>query len=616
MASAGEGTCPERLHAACRPTLRAGILLTHSRGLHILCQRQDLQTSQSGTFQAFEGMSAHGMVVNALIRHGILNLPAEKGTRLMGTSGPRLQSFPGGRSRWRMGFAPIFAFVAGVFIICLTAQGQATQLAFVQPPSNTLVGSTIAPPVTVAVEDVNGNVIATDNSNVTVTIGPGSGSGTLNGTLTVAAVNGIAPFNNLSISAVGTYTLQATDGALTPATSPSFTISAAITILHAFQGGPMDGSYPDGDLTRNGSKFYGMTSTGGTYADDDDDGEYLGYGTVFSMNADGTGYTILHSFAGGADGAYPQGSLLLSGSTLYGMTSGVGPFGLGWDAGTSGTIFSINTDGTGYMILHSFTGGANDGAGPRGSLTLSGTILYGMTEFGGSSDVGTVFSINTDGTGFNLQLSFVGTSTTAGNPMGDLTLSGATLYGMTFWGGADNVGTIFSINTDGTGYTILYSFFGTWAESCGYPCGSLTLSGTTFYGMTLGTLNAGPEGSNQGTVFSINTDGTGYTVLHGFTGTATDGALPYGSLTLCGTTLYGMTVSGGATGVGTVFSINTDDTGYTILHSFAGTATDGQEPLGSLTMSGSMLYGMTNAGGSCGCGTVFSLNLQEERLAF
>lgn len=164
MASAGEGTCPERLHAACRPTLRAGILLTHSRGLHILCQRQDLQTSQSGTFQAFEGMSAHGMVVNALIRHGILNLPAEKGTRLMGTSGPRLQSFPGGRSRWRMGFAPIFAFVAGVFIICLTAQGQATQLAFVQPPSNTLVGSTIAPPVTVAVEDVNGNVIATDNS--------------------------------------------------------------------------------------------------------------------------------------------------------------------------------------------------------------------------------------------------------------------------------------------------------------------------------------------------------------------------------------------------------------------------------------------------------------------
>lgn len=128
----------------------------------------------------------------------------------------------------------------------------------------------------------------------------------------------------------------------------------------------MDGSYPDGDLTRNGSKFYGMTSTGGTYADDDDDGEYLGYGTVFLMNADGTGYTILHSFAGGADGAYPQGSLLLSGSTLYGMTSGVGPFGLGWDAGTSGTIFSINTDGTGYMILHSFTGGANDGAGPRG----------------------------------------------------------------------------------------------------------------------------------------------------------------------------------------------------------------------------------------------------------
>ena len=519
-----------------------------------------------------------------------------------------------------MGFAPIFAFVAGVFIICLTAQGQATQLAFVQPPSNTLVGSTIAPPVTVAVEDVNGNVIATDNSNVTVAIGPGSGSGTLNGTLTVTAVNGLAPFNNLSISAVGTYTLQATDGALAPATSPSFTISAAVTLLHSFQGGPGDGSVPLGDLTLSGSKFYGMTNTGGAYSYNDYDaqwGEYIGYGTVFSMNTDGTGFTILHSFAGGADGASPWGNLTLCGSTLYGMTCSGGASGLG-------TVFSINTDGTGYTILHSFAGGANDGGSPKGSLTLSGMKLYGVTYGGGADGSGTVFSINTDGTGFNLLFSsFSITEYGPFGPVGELALSGATLYGMTFWGAGDySEGTIYSINTDGTNYATLFTWDGEGSD--GYPQGSLTLCGTTLYGMTGGDWYTGGTGGpdDSGTVFSIQTDGTGFTWLYGFGATSFDGNEPHGSLTLSGSTLYGMTtmttppLSGVYPGIGTVFSINTDDTGYTILHSFAGDATEGADPNGSLTMSGSMLYGMTSAGGSWldddwGWGTVFSLNLQE-----
>ena len=71
-------------------------------------------------------------------------------------------------------------------------------------------------------------------------------------------------------------------------------------------------------------------------------------------------------------GANPYGSLTLSGSTLYGMTSEGGAYG-------AGTIFQINTDGTGYKVLYSFGSVANDGAYPYGSLTLSGTTLYGMT---------------------------------------------------------------------------------------------------------------------------------------------------------------------------------------------------------------------------------------------
>jgi uncharacterized repeat protein (TIGR03803 family) len=58
-----------------------------------------------------------------------------------------------------------------------------------------------------------------------------------------------------------------------------------------------------------------------------------------------------------------------------------------------GTIFQIGTDGTGYAVLHSFAGGANDGSRPQGDLTLIGSTLYGMTVAGGSSDLGTVFSL-------------------------------------------------------------------------------------------------------------------------------------------------------------------------------------------------------------------------------
>ena len=53
-----------------------------------------------------------------------------------------------------------------------------------------------------------------------------------------------------------------------------------------------------------------------------------------------------------------------------------------------------------YIIIHNFAGGANDGANPQGDLTISGTTCYGTTYAGGSAGLGTVFKVNTDGTGF------------------------------------------------------------------------------------------------------------------------------------------------------------------------------------------------------------------------
>src|ERR1035437_7567247 len=134
------------------------------------------------------------------------------------------------------------------------------------------------------------------------------------------------------------------------------------------------------------------------------------------------GQTVIESFSG-TNGAYPMGGLILSGSTVYGMTS---------EGGTAndGTIFSYNPD-TGFQSLYSFTGDAGGNQPHHGSLAVSGSTLYGMTLYGGTSGNGNVFSISTDGTGYQNLYSFTGGSADGSQPHGDVVVSGSTIYGMT-----------------------------------------------------------------------------------------------------------------------------------------------------------------------------------------
>src|SRR5439155_15998640 len=113
---------------------------------------------------------------------------------------------------------------------------------------------------------------------------------------------------------------------------------------------------------------------------------------------DGTGFTNLHSFSGASEGAYPNAGLILSGNTLYGTASREGSSG-------GGTVFAVHTDGTGFTTLHNFTGGS-DGGDPVAGLILAGNTLYGTTAYGGSEDSGTVFRVNTNATGFMILHSF------------------------------------------------------------------------------------------------------------------------------------------------------------------------------------------------------------------
>jgi hypothetical protein len=104
--------------------------------------------------------------------------------------------------------------------------GTATQLAFTVQPSNVVAGASITPSVQVSIEDAQGNVVAA-TSAVILAIGANPGTGTLSGTLTQNAVAGVATFAGLSINKVGTgYTLTASSGALTVATSSPFNVTA------------------------------------------------------------------------------------------------------------------------------------------------------------------------------------------------------------------------------------------------------------------------------------------------------------------------------------------------------------------------------------------------------
>ena len=354
-----------------------------------------------------------------------------------------------------------------------------------------------------------------------------------------------------------------------------------------------DGLGPQAGLVSLSNALYGTAQAGGS----------SGYGTVFSINTDGTGFTNLYTFSGGGDGSYPWNGLVLSGSTLYGTTADAPGPGLA-------TIFAMNTDGTGFTTLYSFTGG-DDGAYLQGGLLLSGNSLYGAAQSGGSSGSGTLYAVNTDGTGFVILHSFSaasgGINSDGIEPSATLIESGETLYGTTSFGGLSGSGTVFAINTDGTGFRRLHSFTAanifTGVNSDGAnPSGPLLLSGRTLYG----TTSSGGH-SGMGAVFSINTNGAGFTILHSFAGT--DGSGPDAGLTVSGDTLYGITGGGGGAGKGTVFALKTNGTAFTTLHSFSGTNSDGTGPAGGVLLSDNVLYGTTSGGGDWGSGTIFSISL-------
>lgn len=368
--------------------------------------------------------------------------------------------------------------------------------------------------------------------------------------------------------------------------------------------------YNDGppDLLLSSNTLYGVSPGNGL--------EWFGHvGDVWKVNPDGSGFWGLYVFDSNTpgEGYLPCSGMILAGNTFYGTAARGG---LGFP---NGTVFSLNMDGTGRQDIYQFTGGA-DGSFPFGGLVVNGNTLFGTTAYGGISGNGTVFKVNADGTGFTTLYTFSGvgtpnpgapvTNSDGAYPQAQLVLSGSTLYGTARGGGTGASGTVFALNTDGTGFTNLHNFepvdptAGTNHDGAGLTA-PLILSGNTLFS----TASSGGTSSN-GTVFKLNIDGTDFSVLHTFAPTTgngsysptnSDGIGPGTRLFLSTDTLYGTTFEGGAWGYGTVFAIKTDGTGFRLVKTFLGAGDyshpgDGANPTSGLLRVGNALYGCVNSG--------------------
>ncbi|MFM9907815.1 MAG: choice-of-anchor tandem repeat GloVer-containing protein [Chitinophagaceae bacterium] len=321
---------------------------------------------------------------------------------------------------------------------------------------------------------------------------------------------------------------------------------------------------------------------------------------LYSINEDGTNYQQLNNNPGGKQNIYGQ-ELLYSTSTnqLYYIVDG--------GAYKNGFLSKVDATSLATFNIHDF-GNVPGGYNPSGVFKAPDGLLYGIAQNGGTVGGGTIFKMNPNGSGFQTIYDFTGADGQA--PIGQLLYaSDGRLYGMCSKSGvlgASNNRTIFGINTDGSNYSVLHIF--TTAVTDGRAIPELAEgSGGNLFGATGPSFDVSDEPS---ILFRINKNGSGYTVLKSFNVSGIEGKIIRKGLTYYNGFLYGVSGLGGPNNGGTVFRINENGTGFSVIKHFGlFTSTDGQIVLGGLTLaSNNKLYGMVGLGGANFRGFVFTIN--------
>ena len=370
------------------------------------------------------------------------------------------------------------------------------------------------------------------------------------------------------------------------------------TTIFAFNG--TNGQAPEAPLIQGSDgNFYGTAMEGGIYTN---------YGTIFQVTPDGI-FRNLHSFDL-TNGAYPEAGLTQGADGyLYGTAYSGGTYG-------DGVVYRMSTNGT-FTVLAPFLYDT-DGYEPNAVLLPeTNGNFYGMTMFGGSNSLGSIFSITPSGMVTTLA-SFNGTNGAWPYVGGLIRGADGNFYGTIPTGGIgfdssdyySGFGTVFKMTPEGQ-LTTLALFNGT---NGAFPVGLLVqgldgcLYGTTCNG---GIGFDGEQYSGNGTVFKITTNGSLSTLV--MFNDLGNGANPFAGLCL-GTdgNFYGTTQQGGTNyppnpDGGTVFQMTPNGT-LTTLVSF--NYNDGSYPMGGVVQgSNGDFYGTTTEGSTNGFGGIFRLGI-------
>jgi len=438
----------------------------------------------------------------------------------------------------------------------------ATHLVFGQGPLKTVANQTM-PTITAKVEDAQGRVISNDHSLITLSLAANPSAGTLAGTTTVQALDGIATFSNLSIDQYGQYTLHAADGALISAISSPFSIvPSPLMPLAALDSSTGNG--PVGKLVMDSAgNLFGVTSQGGAN----------GVGEIFELQKGATFLTPVVSFDA-ATGARPNVGLTIDAhGNLFGATTAGGAAGRGTlfelphgsgtitvlssffletpasalmvdsagdlfgisrtsGANSDGEIFELPAGSTTLSSLASFTGISWNGQSASLLLDTSGN-LFTATPTGGDNNDGAIFELPANASSLTLLASFNGINgSTPGNLLAD---SNGNLYGITASGGDHNLGTLFVLPAASQHLAVLTSF----DPAIGAPSSLSIDAHNNFFGTAGNILFKSP--ADSGTLIAIGTL------------TSSTGTTPEPLLIDAAGNIFGATSSQGDNGSGMLF---------------------------------------------------------------
>jgi len=402
------------------------------------------------------------------------------------------------------------------------------------------------------------------------------------------------------------------------------------TVLYNLNG-TTDGKYPFGTVTFDAAgNLYGTSLYGGDFTNCPSNG----CGAVWEISPGSGGVwseTVLHTFAGGTDGATPYAGLVSDGAgNFYGATfNGGNSHATQCHPQGCGTIFELSpASGGGWTetILHAFSGGKDGNGAWTGLILDSAGNLYGSTESGGDLTgincapygCGVVFKLSPTSTGWKETVlhAFTGGNDGA-TPFGSLVFDSAgNLYGTNTLGGQTtgcSCGVVFKLSpvTGGWKESVIHTFTGPNGNN---PQTSLIFDPAgNLYGTTAwGGEKFGCDGEGCGTVFELSPTISGPwmpTKIHLFTDTnQANGFYPIGGLIRDSAgNFYGEASSGGTFG-GVVFKTSSVSGAwhYGLIFSFG--STSGESPIGGMIFDASgNLYGTAAIGGTNDAGVVFKI---------